>query len=161
MLKTLIEIIRNYKRALKKHPTFPSVVASPHTTYRSLRMCKEYFQRVNDEKKESISSVLNEETSELMCELFKKRWRRAEKEWIDVISVMIRIYLVIKREKKRKYNEIVSYRRFKRMLRTKTLVQGELFGNECNDKCPHKIVNGSVTVCSVGNCKEINDGKEM
>lgn len=98
-LRLMYRLIKNYRNAIRKHPKFPHKIVKSKTTYLSLRMKKNHYTRQNDEGKETVASVFYEETSELLCELFKKRWRRAEKEWLDVIVVMFRVWFMIQREK--------------------------------------------------------------
>lgn len=126
MITEAIKIKQNLSRAERKHPKFPELVCARHTTYRSLVQNRDFYTEMNDKGKETIASVLGEEVSELLCEMFKKRWGRAEKELLDVIAVCFRIWKIIRKEKKSRYNKIVSYRKYKKMLEHRTLVQSEM-----------------------------------
>lgn len=148
MWSIMFGIYKNLKKALKKHPTFPERIVNPHTTYRAMVQSREYFQRMNDAGRETVASVINEEVGELLCEMHKRRWRRAEKEWLDVVSVLIRTYFIIKRKKKERYNEIMSYIRYRRMLKVEKTEQ-TTFLHDCS-ACPHNNNTGGVVVCAIG-----------
>jgi len=148
MLSIVFGIYKNLKKAMEKHPTFPERIVNPHTTYRAMVQNREYFQRMNDAGRETVASVINEEICELLCEMHKCRWRRAEKEWLDVVSVLIRTYFIIRRKKKERYNEIMSYRKYRRMLGFNTLLQADLF-SDCT-ACPHHSYSCGIDICSIG-----------
>ena len=148
MLSIMFSIYKNLKKALKKHPIFPERIVNPHTTYRSMVQNREYFQRMNDAGKETVASVIYEEIGELLCEMHKRRWRRAEKEWFDVVSVLIRTYFIIKRKKKERYNEIMSYIRYRRMLQFGNIEQTTCL-HDCFT-CSHNFYTGSIDMCAAG-----------
>lgn len=79
-----------------------------------------------------MASVLEEECAELFCDMYKKRWRRAERELFDIIAVCWRIYKFIRARKREQYNRVASYLRYRRMLQHRQIVQGELFQRNCN-----------------------------
>ena len=122
-IREAVAIELNLRRAESKHPTFPEMACQKHTTYRALAQSVDYWRKVNDCGRETVSSVLNEEIAELLCELFKKRWGRAEKELLDVIAVCFRLWRVIRRKRKEPYNRVVSYLKYKRMLRFNQIQQ--------------------------------------
>ena len=122
-IREAVAIELNLRRAESKHPTFPEIACQKHTTYRSLVQSRDYWRKINDGGRETVTSVLNEEIAELLCELFKKRWGRAEKELLDVIAVCFRLWRVIRRKRKERYNRVVSYLKYKRMLRFNQIQQ--------------------------------------
>lgn len=148
MLSIMFGIYKNLKRAMKKHPTFPEKIVNPHTTYRAMAQNREYFQRMNDAGRETVASVINEEIGELLCEMHKRRWRRAEKEWLDVVAVLIRTYFIIKRKKKERYNEIMSYIRYRRMLQFNKIEQPMIL-HDCS-MCPHYCHAFGINMCAIG-----------
>ena len=116
-IREAVAIELNLRRAESKHPTFPEIACQKHTTYRALAQSRDYWRKINDGGRETVSSVLNEEIAELLCELFKKRWGRAERELLDVIAVCFRLWRIIRSKRKERYNRVVSYLKYKRMLR--------------------------------------------
>ena len=122
-IREAVAIELNLRRAESKHPTFPEMACQKHTTYRALAQSRDYWRKVNDSGRETVTSVLSEEIAELLCELFKKRWGRAEKELLDVIAVCFRLWRIIRRKRKERYNRVVSYLKYKRMLRYSKIQQ--------------------------------------
>lgn len=98
MIRTAIGIWRSLRNAKSKHPDFPTKVCNTRTTHKSVRLGCEYWRRQNDGGRESVTSVLNEEVAEMLAEMYAGNWRNAEREWCDVIAVMIRIREHIRRE---------------------------------------------------------------
>ena len=122
-IREVVAIELNLRMAESKHPTFPEIACHKHTTYRALVQSRDYWRKINDGGRETVTSVLNEEIAELLCELFKKRWGRAERELLDVIAVCFRLWRVIRRKRKERYNRVVSYLKYKRMLRFNQIQQ--------------------------------------
>lgn len=122
-IREAVAINLNILKAESKHPAFPEMACQKHTTFRALAQSRDYWRKVNDGGRETVASVLNEEIAELLCELFRKRWGRAEKELLDVIAVCFRLWRVIRRKRKERYNRVVSYLKYKRMLRYNQIQQ--------------------------------------
>lgn len=122
-IREAVAINLNILKAESKHPVFPELACQKHTTFRALAQSRDYWRKVNDSGRETVTSVLSEEIAELLCELFKHRWGRAEKELLDVIAVCFRLWRVIRRKRKERYNRVVSYLKYKRMLRYNQIQQ--------------------------------------
>ena len=127
MIHEALAVASHIRKAVHKHPSFPENVVVKHTTYRSLSQRLDSVRLQNDNGRETISSVLDEECAELFCAIYKKRWHKAESELLDVIAVLFRVWKIIKARKRERYNRIASYIRYRRMLRYKYIIQDELF----------------------------------
>lgn len=135
MIREALAIALHIRRAERKHPNFPDMVARKHTTFRSLQQRMDAVKTQNDSGAETMASVLEEECAELFCDMYKKRWRRAERELFDIIAVCWRIYKFIRARKREQYNRVASYLRYRRMLQHRQLIQGELFPHYGQDPC--------------------------
>ena len=126
MIQEIFRLRRHLKNAVVKHPSFPKSVVLKHTTFNALYKNRDKFRRINDSGNETVASVINEEVSEMLCEMYKGRWHRAEAEWYDCIAVMLRVLKMIKCKKMERINRIASHLRYRRMLEHTTFEQLKL-----------------------------------
>lgn len=86
-----IEIFRHTRKARRKHPQFPSRIMNAKTTRRAVALKCAYWKSLNDNGKETVNSVLQEEICELMDSMYRGKWKLALSELYDVIAVLLRI----------------------------------------------------------------------